>query len=118
MSKCKHRRRHQLLFQQPGENQDAYLSGANDWEHPAQEIRRWGYLSPRIPTEVIQAGQMHGALGYDIQVPFDPAAAAITAEWRVVVETMGGKILTLRGPAANRGGNNTRLDFVGVEETT
>lgn len=117
MAKCKPRRKHLLLFQQPGEKSDAYTSGANDWNNPAREIRRWGVLSPRIPTEVIQSGQVHGALGYDVEIAWDREAAGITAEYRIVVETLGGKILTLRGPAANRDGLNRTLSFVAIEET-
>lgn len=118
MPKCSPKRRHRFVFEKPAEVTDAYQSGGNKWLPPARTVKRSGYLKTRIPTELEQAGQMQGALGYEIEIRYDPEAAAITAEWRVKIVTMSNKIIYLRGPAANRDGLNRYLDFVAIEQTS
>jgi len=117
MAKCRKKVRHRLIFELPGEGSSSLNASINDWDNPKKRLVRWGSLSPRIPTEVVQAEQVKGALGYDIEVPYDPEIASVTSNYRVTIETLGNKILELRGPAANRDGASQWIDFVAVEET-
>lgn len=78
---------------------------------------RKAFCRAMSPREVVQSEQVQGALGWIVELTYDPKTIAITSDMTMKLHSFGNRTVWCDGPAMPMNGEKRRVQVRAVEQT-
>lgn len=118
MSSCKcddiGQMRHRVTIEQPTYAQDSANEQIATWSTYA---KRWAFCRAMTAREVVQSEQVQGAVGWMVQMHYDPKTIGITSDMRLKLHSFDDRVVYCDGPSMPVNGEKRRVQVRAVEQT-
>lgn len=78
---------------------------------------RRAFCRAMTAREVVQSEQVQGAIGWMIELAYDPKTIGIQSDWKMVLHSFGDRVVYCDGPSMPVDGHKRRVRVRGVEQT-